>query len=366
MAAAAAAAGTVLGRSRGRFRGCLLGALLGDCLGGGFEAFDVVDLAELLRFVRGLRPPKAAADEERPEPGRGPRTLCYSDDTAMAHSIVRSLLARRDFDEVDMAKRFAEEYKKDPDRTYGAGVVTVFKKLLSPKCRDVFEPARQQFNGKGSYGNGGAMRVAGISLAYSNIQDVKKFAKLSAELTHANSLGYNGAILQALAVHYALQGELSRDKFLEQLISHMEAVEADDKSVVDARMLGYEEYPFSKRLKKIKEFLEQSTVSKSDVVLELGNGVAALHSVPTAIYSFLRCMESHPDIPEDFNNLQRTIIYCISLGGDTDTIATMAGAIAGAYYGEEQVPQSWKHSCESFEETEALADSLYNLYCQQA
>ena len=53
-------------------------------------------------------------------------------------------------------------------------MITVFKKLLSPKCSDVFEPARQQFNGKGSYGNGGAMRVAGIPLAYSNVQDVKK------------------------------------------------------------------------------------------------------------------------------------------------------------------------------------------------
>lgn len=53
-------------------------------------------------------------------------------------------------------------------------MITVFRKLLSPKCRDVFEPARAQFNGRGSYGNGGAMRVAGISLAYSNVQDVQK------------------------------------------------------------------------------------------------------------------------------------------------------------------------------------------------
>lgn len=161
--------------------------------------------------------------------------------------------------------RFAEEFKKEPNRGYGMAVVNVFKKLLSPKCNDVFEPARAQFNGKGSYGNGGAMRVAGISLVYSDVQDVKKvmersgllwvspaargvsqealltlgflwqFAKLSAELTHSNSLGYNGAILQALAVHLALQEGLSRETFLEQLISHMEHVEADDKSLSDAR-----------------------------------------------------------------------------------------------------------------------------------
>ncbi|XP_039367555.1 ADP-ribose glycohydrolase ARH3 isoform X2 [Mauremys reevesii] len=347
---AAALAGGSLGRvaarlppARGRFRGCLAGALLGDCLGATFEGRDVVPLPELLRHLRGLEPPGPAGGSG--EEADGKEMLCYTDDTAMA--------------------RFAEEHKKEPDRGYGMAVVKVFKKLLSPKCSDVFEPARVQFNGKGSYGNGGAMRVAGVSLIYPDVQDVKKFAKLSAELTHANSLGYNGAILQALAVHLALQGELSRESFLEQLIGHMEDVEADDKSLADARAMGFEELPFSRRLKKIKEFLERSTVPKSDVLLELGNGIAALESVPTAIYSFLRSMKSDPDIPDHYNNLQRVIIYCISLGGDTDTIATMAGAIAGAYYGEEQVPPCWEQSCEAFQETEMLANSLHKLYCQR-
>ncbi|XP_067167540.1 ADP-ribosylhydrolase ARH3 [Apteryx mantelli] len=371
MAAAGAGSGAGSGAGRAaarprpglaRFRGCLAGALLGDCLGAVFEGRSVVKLPELLRFLGGLEPAPGAGEP----PGSARReTLSYTDDTAMSRSVVQSLLAKREFDEVDMAKRFAEEYKKEPNRGYGMAVVNVFKKLLSPKCSDVFEPARAQFNGKGSYGNGGAMRVAGIPLVYSDVQDVKKFAKLSAELTHANSLGYNGAILQALAVHLALQGELSKESFLEQLISHMEDVEADDRSLTDARALGFEDLPFSRRLKKIKEFLELSSVPKADVLFELGNGIAALRSVPTAIYSFLRCMEADPDIPDHYSNLQRTIIYCISLGGDTDTIATMAGAIAGAYYGEEQIPPSWEQSCEAFQETEKLANSLYELYCQR-
>ncbi|XP_075293931.1 ADP-ribosylhydrolase ARH3 isoform X1 [Opisthocomus hoazin] len=274
--AAAAGSGPGTGRAMARprpgaarFRGCLAGALLGDCLGAVFEGRSVVKLPDLLRFLRGLEP--ASEQPEAGEPAGSARreTLSYTDDTAMSRSVVQSLLAKREFDEVDMAKRFAEEYKKEPNRGYGMAVVNVFKKLLSPKCNDVFEPARAQFNGKGSYGNGGAMRVAGVSLAYPDVQDVKKFAKLSAELTHANSLGYNGAILQALAVHLALQGGLSKETFLEQLISHMEDVEADDKSLTDARALGFEDLPFSRRLKKIKEFLELSSVPKADVLFEL-------------------------------------------------------------------------------------------------
>ncbi|XP_058574063.1 ADP-ribosylhydrolase ARH3 isoform X2 [Neofelis nebulosa] len=331
---AAGCAGAGAARSLSRFRGCLAGALLGDCVGSFYEAHDTVTLTSVLRHVQSLEPDPGSPGSARTE------ALYYTDDTAMARALVQSLLAKEAFDEVDMAHRFAQEYKKDPDRGYGAGVVTVFKKLLSPKCRDVFEPARAQFNGKGSYGNGGAMRVAGISLAYSSVQDVQK----------------------ALAVHLALQGESSSEHFLQQLLGHMEELESDAQSVSDARELGMEERPYSSRLKKIGALLEQDSVTREEVVSELGNGIAAFESVPTAIYCFLRCMEPDPEIPSAFNSLQRTLIYSISLGGDTDTIATMAGAIAGAYYGMEQVPESWQQSCEGYEETDVLAQSLHRLF----
>uniref|UniRef100_A0A8B9T2Z5 ADP-ribosylhydrolase ARH3 n=1 Tax=Anas platyrhynchos TaxID=8839 RepID=A0A8B9T2Z5_ANAPL len=312
MAAAAGSGGLRLVPRPGpaRFRGCLAGALLGDCLGAVFEGRSVVKLPDLLRFLRGL------------EPAPGPKRFQYTDDTAMSRSVVQSLLAKREFDEVDMAKRFAEEYKKEPNRGYGMAVVNVFKKLLSPKCNDVFEPARAQ--------------VAGISLAYSDVQDVKKFC--------------------SLCVFFCSLQKLSKETFLEQLISHMEDIEADDKSLTDARVLVWERRPECSAALKIIVLV---------VFFLTGNGIAALRSVPTAIYSFLRCMEADPDIPEHYSNLQRTIIYCISLGGDTDTIATMAGAIAGAYYGEEQIPPSWEQSCEAFQETQKLANSLYELYCQR-
>lgn len=62
-----------------------------------------------------------------------------------------------------------------------------------------------------------------------------QFAKKNAEVTHASSLGYNGAILQALAVHHALQGELKEDKYLDHLIGEMQLIENDEKSLLDAK-----------------------------------------------------------------------------------------------------------------------------------
>lgn len=58
---------------------------------------------------------------------------------------------------------------------------------------------------------------------------------------------------------------------------------------------------------------------------------------------------------------RRTIQYAISLGGDTDTIASMAGAIAGAYLGEIPISESLKKHCEFREEMLKLADDLYEV-----
>ena len=50
----------------------------------------------------------------------------------------------------------------------------MLKKLSSPQLSDVYRPARDQFNGRGSFGNGGAMRAAPFALAFPDPADVKK------------------------------------------------------------------------------------------------------------------------------------------------------------------------------------------------
>jgi poly(ADP-ribose) glycohydrolase ARH3 len=59
------------------------------------------------------------------------------------------------------------------------------------------------------------------------------------------------------------------------------------------------------------------------------------------------------------NIFRRTIQYAVTLGGDTDTIACMAGAIAGAYMGEEAVNKYMGKQCEGYQEIIEMADNLY-------
>ncbi|XP_058471076.1 ADP-ribosylhydrolase ARH3 [Solea solea] len=351
-AAAAAAAGSPASLSR--FRGALVAAVVGDCVGGEFEGAEEVPMESVLKHLNSL-------DDET----KGDGILEYSDDTAMARCVVQSLLTRGGFDEQDMARRFAKEYSESPGRGYGSGVIQVLKKLSSPQLSDVYQPARNQYNGRGSFGNGGAMRAAPFALAFPAQADVKRFACSGAMLTHSCSLGYNGAVLQALAVHLSLQGALELpQQFISKLITEMEEVEGDEATRNDARILKEAEKPFCERLHRVRDLMDRSKVSIEEVISELGNGIAALHSVPTAIFCVLHCLQPRECLPENYSGLERTIAYSLALGGDTDTIACMAGAIAGAHYGITAIPQSWIKCCEGTEDADVNAERLHMLYHQ--
>jgi poly(ADP-ribose) glycohydrolase ARH3 len=93
--------------------------------------------------------------------------------------------------------RFVKEYFNEPRRGYGQQVVDIFHKLRAQKFVDPFGPAKEQFDGSGSYGNGGAMRVAPLALfCYSNYEELVTLVRRSAELTHTHKHGYDGTILQ--------------------------------------------------------------------------------------------------------------------------------------------------------------------------
>ncbi|KAE8738141.1 hypothetical protein FOCC_FOCC016383 [Frankliniella occidentalis] len=334
-----------------KFRGCLAGALFGDCFGAPFEFEDENGPSPVVlnKFFAKLEGP----------PFKTPK-YAYTDDTAMTKCIAQSFVDRASLDERDIAKRFVTDFYTDTtERGYGGHVTEVFRKLRDQQCADPMKPASEQFNGTGSYGNGGAMRVSPVPLfCFGDYNRMIHVAKRVTQITHTHPLGINGAILQCLAIHQGLtldpRGEpLDVQKFADELITKMEAIEEPDQ--IDGRR------PYNTQLQLIKKLLaKEGGASAHQVQESLGTSVDALFSVPTAIYSFLRAQKPIPDIETD-NKFRRTIHYAISLGGDTDTIASMAGAIAGAYFGEEEINDSYKMYCEYVEEILELANGLHKI-----
>lgn len=107
----------------------------------------------------------------------------------------------------DLAVNFVKEYFNSPGRGYGSGVKEIFHQLKQSKFEDFLAPATNQFNGNGSFGNGAAMRISPVALFCLNKSEefVIDLVKKTSVVTHSNTIGVNGAILQALAVQQNLK-----------------------------------------------------------------------------------------------------------------------------------------------------------------
>jgi len=302
---------------KSKFLGALIGTGVGDALGAPFEGWPWVRREDI----------EAVAEMRQ--------VLIYTDDTHMMLGIAESLIRVKGFDGEDMAGCFVRNYQLEPYRGYGPGPPRIFRVIREGEAWD--KAADRLYRG-GSFGNGAAMRIAPVGvLYYDDPEELKEVACKSSQITHAHALGKEGGALQAGAIALATglkpSVPLDRADFLTRLEAFIQA---------DA---------FKQKLASMGELLFES---KSDrVVAELGHGIEAFNSVPAAIYSFLAHSHSYAE----------AVTYAISLGGDTDTIGAMTGAISGAYLGVEVIPAQWRNKLENGAYIEELAEKLWALKC---
>ncbi|CAD7093144.1 unnamed protein product [Hermetia illucens] len=333
-----------------KFRGSVLGGLVGDCCGEPYEGQVLTDgdKAILRRSLNQLEGPYFKAPAKK-----------YTDDSAMTRSVIRCLIEHKDINTKELATSFVKEHAAEPNRGYGGAVVEVFRKLLKNKFTDIVGPAQEQFLGRGSYGNGAAMRVSPIGLfCYNKPEKLVELVKKSAEITHSHSLGINGAVLQAAAVNICVQKDpktFFHDEFLSELIPKMQELEKESE-VPGIKASGPN---FTQQLKEVKTLLDSpNPLSEDEVLNALGHDVTAIYSVPTAIFIFLRAQGPIEGIQSE-NPFRRTLEYAISLGGDTDTIASMACSLTGALHGDSLIPENLLKHCEAHGEFIELANKLY-------
>lgn len=301
-----------------QFRGALLGVAVGDALGAPFEGSAHVSPKQLRTHLESGEP------------------LRYTDDTHMTLGLADALIAAGELDSSVLAERWMTNYLSEPWRGYGPGPVKVFSLIRAGVPWD--EASRHLHGGAGSWGDGAAMRVAPVALvALDDLERVAWLARQSAMVTHTHPLGIEGAVLQAIAIALLLQSEpgsfLDVPRFLETIRSYVGAVE------------------YCQQLDSLPELLPGGRWTPGEALSVLGRGVAAHESVPTALYAFLL----HRD---DF---AAVIAFTIGLGGDTDTIAALAGALAGAHLGEEAIPARWRAAVEGTARLREQADALLAL-----
>ncbi len=197
----------------------------------------------------------------------------FTDDTVLTVAIANSIL--RGIDYAISLKTFGATY---PHAGYGASFF-----------RWIFSSDMKPYN---SWGNGSAMRVSPVGFAFTSIEDVLKEAKKSAEVTHNHPEGIKGAQAVALAIFLARSGK--------------------NKAAIKAEISQRFGYHLDRRL--------------NDIRPHYSFDVSCQGSVPESIIAFL-----------EGENFEDTIRQGISLGGDSDTIACIAGGIAQAFY--QGIPQ---------------------------
>lgn len=272
-----------------QFAGCMLGLATGDALGAPYEG------GLLERFVWRLM--------GRTSDGR----LRWTDDTQMALDLAVSLLEEKGVQPDAIAKRFASSYRWS--RGYGPGAARVLKRI---RRGEGWEAASRAVYAEGSYGNGAAMRAPVLALFFATDRaGLLDAARASARITHAHPLGIDGALVIASAAHALLEGR-SADEALKAAQATCSTPEMAERLKVVASWIGTAE-PRSPR----------------DAAVNLGNGITALTSCPTALYVALQ----HRSAP--FEEMMQFIIKC---GGDVDTLGAMAGALWGIVNGAARLP----------------------------
>ena len=294
-----------------RVVGSALGLALGDALGAPFE------------FLRARNVPDPIPALERPWLSEPPGST--TDDTAMARNLMRSLAAQQRFDPHDLLERHLEWFRSDPP---DVGTLTgrVLRRIAG---EDAATAAQEIWNERGpevSAGNGSVMYCAPLGLAYANRSDeLGHLAPALSALTHVDGRCMTAVLAVTLGVAALVRGE-----------SAEAAAQAALTAVDDLE--GGEEL----------EFLVEA-VGDSRAIDGPDQGFC-LFTSGAAFQALLR--------PGDVETELRRVV---SLGGDTDTNAAVAGALLGARDGVQGLPSAWLERLLEADAIRTEAESLVPL-----
>jgi ADP-ribosyl-[dinitrogen reductase] hydrolase len=244
-----------------------------------------------------------------------------TDDTEMALCTARSLAEQGRFDGEDIAARFHDWYQSDPFdiglmtadalRAYGDGM------SWRDAGREVWHERPEGSNA----GNGSVMRCVPHAIAFAaDPETLVRVSKQSSAITHHDPrCTYGCAILNGTIAGYLTDAA-------EPFHTALQRVEADapDELVETLRL--------------VPEVVGEESLQASGYVV---------HTLQTALYDALTA-----------ESAAEAIIRAVNRGGDTDTVGAVTGAIAGARFGAESLPERWLKTLDYREELELLGQAL--------
>lgn len=253
----------------------------------------------------------------------------YSDDTQMTLAVSNALINSKtnDVNEImdNMSKEFIswKKFQEDPYNSRAPGLTCLAGIANLEKGLD------WQKSGISSYGCGSAMRSAPIGmLFYNDEQKLKEIATASSIVTHNHPIAIASAIANAYLVSLVI-----KNKSPENIESLLDFTSGISKEFTD----------------KIKQINEVKSLSSNEALKKLGKGWTGHEAIACALYCVIK------------NNMdfEKTVIMAANTEGDSDSIASIAGGIVGAYVGYDKLPKRFLRGLENREELFRISKRLY-------
>lgn len=297
-----------------RARGILLGLACGDALG---RPVEFASSAEIATEYGQLTEMVGEGTWNQP-------AGTVTDDTEQMLCIARSIFEQQKFDPADIADRFVSWYNSNPF-DIGRMTMKALSRLDTGETWDeagqaVWERSREGQNA----GNGSIMRCPPVAIRYTqNLDRLVDASKQSSQITHADPrCTYGCAILNLTLAGLLTDGDSSLQDALDYV-----ATSAPDELISSLRPVARGTLP---------EPLETSGY--------------VIDSLQTALHDGLTA-----------GSVEEAIVTAVNRGGDTDTIGAVAGAIAGARFGDSDIPHRWRDAIEYTNEIASLAEQLQQM-----
>ncbi|NVJ60750.1 MAG: ADP-ribosylglycohydrolase family protein [Gammaproteobacteria bacterium] len=275
---------------KNRAAGCFIGLACGDAVG------------TTLEFQ-----PKGSFKPIKDMVGGGPFNLIpgqWTDDTSMALCLAESLSYCEGFNPKDQMNRYCNwnryGYMSSTGECFDVGntVASALEKYL--ETGQPFSGSLDEY----SSGNGSLMRLAPIPIFYhKNLEDCIVYAGQSSRTTHGSEECIDSCKLFSSLLYHAMRVVTKEEVFINN--SYCPATE-NVESIANRNFLG-------------KDYTD---LTGSGYVIE---------SLESALWCFLNS-----------DSFEEAILLAANIGNDADTTAAICGQVAGAFYGLDKIPESWK------------------------
>lgn len=265
-----------------KIKGALFGLAIGDALGITVEFMEPNEIKEKY----GIHTEIMGGGKFSFDKGE------VSDDTEMTLCVVNGIFKNRIFPIDYIAEEFLTWFDSKP-KDIG---MTVMYSLDYFHVKGTWEGAAEWTHnllGGKSAGNGSLMRTLPIGLIYEGLERIERVSKEQSELTHYDTEATEACILYNRIVHHLLKGK-----------SLKEAIQKEVKNTIYANVLE----------------IKPSFPPDGYVV----------HTLYWALYQLLHT-----------SSYEECLINCVNMGYDADTVAAIAGGLAGLHYGYKTIPKRW-------------------------